>query len=149
MKVPTPVSRCFSDPARQKSTSPAEACEKSIKTVTSSGVSGGASPHGHHGTHGHYGRKTSRFVAHVPFCRVRNLPTENFCLPDGSICPYITFLLQNAPSDGAYSDGDFVCRFTAEILGIDCSFIEEKNCFDFYFVCFCFLFVLFAVAAFV
>ena len=122
MKVPTPVSRCFSDPARHKSTSPAEAREKSIITVSSSGVSGGASPHGH-GTHGHYGRKTSRFVAHVPFCRVRKLPAENFRLPDGSICPYITFLLRNAPSDGAYSDGDFVCRFTAEILGTDCSFI--------------------------
>ena len=149
MKVPTPVSRCFSDPARHKLTSHAEAREKSIITVSSSGVSGGASPHGHHGTHGHHGRKTSRFVAHVPFCRVRKLPAENFRLPDGSICPYITFLLRNAPSDGAYSDGDFVCRFTTEILGIDCSFIEGKNCFDFYFVCFCFLFVLFAVAAFV
>ena len=123
MKVPTPVSRCFSDPARHKSTSPAEACEKTIITVSSSRVTGGASLRGHHGSQSHYRRKSSRFVAKVPFCRVRKLPAENFRLPDGSICPYITFLLRNAPSDGAYSDGDFVCRFSAEILGIDCSFI--------------------------
>lgn len=82
-------------------------------------------------------RSSGRFASTIPFRGIRTQPAESFCPSDRSIWPVIKDLLQNAPADGRYTDGDFLCRFLAKILGADC----EKEASIFW-VFFCY-FVLF------
>ena len=93
---------------------------------------GGHTSHGRSGHHSHHAssarkKSVAYVVPKITFRRVRKQPAWNFCLPDGNTCPFVAFLLQNAPSDASYSDGDFLCRFSAEVLSTDCSLKKKKK----------------------
>lgn len=57
-------------------------------------------------------RRHSHLQATVPLSYVKTLPPEKFDTPwDYNAYPYIRRLIDLAPCDAQYSDGDFMCRF--------------------------------------